>query len=134
MQLFNINNVITTYGLDKNELAKVLFPEAKYPMLALSRVLKGKADLSVKQLELTAAFIGIEVAKLFDLRAEDNWQTATKDGVLTFKKGIYTVKVNYQGSFITLYKNDKVTARVINSNSMTLQDFFKFIDNLILTN
>lgn len=129
MTQFNINNIIRDYSLDSDELAKVLFPAAKYPKQAFSRILKGEASLSVEQVEILAAHIGVLPSHLFML---DTWKDASEDGLLAFKKGVFLVKLNYNGTFLTLYKNGEVVdQRVISTHDMPIKDLIEYLDNLI---
>lgn len=128
MKYFNLNNIIAAYSLDIDKLAKALFPSAKYPKLALDRILKVEASLSVDQLEKLAAFIGVMPSELFML---GTWKDASENGLLSFKKGVFLVKLNHGNTFLTLYKNDEaVTQRFIDSG-ISVSDFIKYIDDLI---
>ena len=130
MTQFNINNIIRDYNLDVNEIAEVLFAEAKHPKLALNRILKGEAHLSVEQLEKLASFIGVMPSSLFEL---DSWKDATENGYLGFKKGIFKAKLNYNNTFLTLYKNNEVVSEIVlNTQGMTVAQFIEYLDNLIL--
>lgn len=128
MTQFNIHNIIEEYNLDTDELSKALFPNAKYPKPAFNRVLAGESSLSVEQLEKLASFIGVVPAELFSL---DTWRSSTADGYLSFKKGEFEVKLNYNGAFLTLYKNNEVIDRRIIGNSMSIDEFTKHINDLI---
>lgn len=128
MTQFNINNTIRDYNLDVNELAKVLFPSAKYPKLALDRILKGEASLSVEQLEKLAAHIGVMPSELFML---DTWKNVSENGLLRFEKGAFLAKLNHGNSFLTLYKSGEVVAQGFIDNGISLSDFIEYLDNLI---
>lgn len=128
MKYFNLNNIIAAYSLDTDKLAKVLFPSAKYSKLALDRILKGEASLSVDQLEKLAAFIGVMPSELFML---DTWKDASENGLLMFKKGVFLVKLNHGNTFLTLYKNEEAVTQEFIDNGIGLSDFIKYIDDLI---
>ena len=129
MEMFNINTVIDRYGLNTEELAKVLFPSVKYPKQAFDRIIKGEADLDVKQLQLLANHIGVHISELF---TSNDWKGITEDKCLTFTKGEFKVKLNYNNVFMTIYKNDAQVDQVIgNVPNMTVEEFTNYIDNLI---
>lgn len=128
MTTFDINKIISLYNLDVDQLAQVLFPDVKYPKIALGRILKGEADMSISRLEKLAAYIGVKPSDLFLI---DTWKDASENGYLMFKKGPFKAKVNYHGAFITLYKDGELVEQVIPGSDMTVQDFVKFLDNLI---
>lgn len=131
MERFNINDVIEHYKLDTNDLAKVLFPTVKYPKQALDRVLKGEASVDVVQIERLASHLGVLVADLFSVKT---WKGGAEDGCLTLSKGEYKVKLNYNGVFLSIYKNNiLLDHRISNVSGMTLHEFITLLDNFIKT-
>lgn len=128
MTQFNINNVIRDYNLNAEELAKALFPEAKYPKAAFNRVLKGDSSLSVEQLEKLASFIGVSPSELFTL---DSWHSTAVDGYMSFRNGAFEAKLNYHGAFLTLYKDGKVVDRRIVGTNMSISEFANYLNDLI---
>lgn len=129
MKQFNINNIIERYSLDIDILAKVLYPTVKYPKQAFDRVLKGETDLDISQVERLAAHIGILVSDLF---LADTWKGLSEDGCLTMVKGNYKVKLNYNGVFLSIYKNGMlVSQKISNVPDMTMREFINFLDNFI---
>ena len=128
MTHFDINKVIEHYGLDTNEVAKVVFPKVNYPKVALNRVLKGEAALSVEQLESLAEFIGVLPGDLFEL---SQWKGTTEDSHLVFKRGDYTVRLNYKGAYITISKNNEIIYQEITGDNKTVTEFINHIDQLI---
>lgn len=128
MTQFDINSIVENYNLDVDELAKVLFPDAKYPKPALSRILKGESSLSVDQLEKLAAHIGVMPSELFML---DTWKDASENGLLAFKKGRFLAKLNHGNTFLTLYEDGKVVATGLIDSCISVSDFVKYLDNLI---
>lgn len=129
MEKFDIRKVISFYRLDIENLAKVLFPYIKYPKQALDRVLKGESDLSIKQIEKLADYIGILIT---DLYAIDTWKGLSENGYLVMVKGDYKVKLNYNGTFLSIYKNSGlISQEVFNSCSITMHEFIIYVDNII---
>lgn len=129
MEQFNISNVIEHYKLDTEVLAKVLFPTVKYPKQAFDRVLKGETSLDIKQVERLASHIGVLVTDLF---SANTWKGSTEDGCLTMLKGDYKVKLNYNGVFVSIYKNNNlIEQKISNTPDMTMQEFINYIDNFI---
>lgn len=132
MEKFEISKIIERYNPDVDELGQVLFPHVKYPKQAFDRVLRGEANLDSEQIELLANYLGIFVYELFSI---DEWKGSWNNECkcLTFIKGLYRVNLNYGGSFITVYKDNKVVHQEVkcNTESMSLEDFIKYINNLI---
>lgn len=130
MEQFNINNVIEYYKLNTEDLAKVLFPTVKYPKQALDRILKGESHLDIVQVEKLANYIGVLVTDLF---SANTWKgSAAEDGCLTLLKGQYKAKLNYNGVYLSIYKdNVLIEQKISNVPDMTIQEFINFLDNLI---
>lgn len=130
-QQFNIVKVMERYKLSQEDLAKVLFPNVKYPKQAFDRILKNEASLDVVQLERLADYVGILVSDLFSV---DTWKSTLEDNCLVLLKGGYKVKLNYNGVYISIYKdNELLYKRLSNIPSMTVNEFINYIDNFIKT-
>lgn len=129
MEQFNISNVIEHYKLNTEDLAKVLFPTVKYPKQAFDRVLKGEANLDITQVERLASHIGVLVTDLF---SANTWKGSSEDGCLVMLKGEYKVKLNYNGVYVSIYKNNNlISQNLSNVPIMTVQEFIIYIDNFI---
>lgn len=129
MEQFNISNVIEHYKLNTEDLAKVLFPTVKYPKQALDRILKGEGNLDITQVEKLANYIGVLVTDLF---SANTWKGSAEDGCLTLLKGNYKVKLNYNGVFVSIYKNNMlIEQKISNVPDMAMHEFVNYIDNFI---
>lgn len=129
MKQFNINSVIEHYKLNTDDLAKVLFPTVKYPKQAFDRVLKGETNLDIEQVEKLASHIGVLVTDLF---SAETWKGSCEDGCMTMLKGDYKVKLNYNGVFVSIYKNNNlIEQKISNVPDMTVQEFINYLDNFI---
>lgn len=129
MEHFNIHKVIEYYDLDVEDLAKTLFPSVKYPKQAFDRILKGEADLDIKQIETLASHIGVLVTDLF---SAGTWKSISEDGCITMLKGDYKVKLNYNGVFVSIYKNNNlILQNISNVPDMTIREFINYLDNCI---
>ena len=129
MEQFNINIVIEYYKLKTEDLAKVLFPTVKDPKQAFDRVLKGEGCLDISQVEKLADYIGVLVTDLF---SAGTWKGESESGILTLLKGEYKVKLNYNGVFVSIYKdNTLIHKRISNIPDMTISEFIKYLDDII---
>ena len=128
-QSFNLAKVIEYFKLDREEVEAVLFPHVRYRKQALDRVLKGEGQLTVEQLQALANLSGVFIQDLFSL---DTWKGGKEDNCLTFLKGEFKVKLNYNGVFLSIYKGTTLVHREINSSNKTLQEFLDYIT--LLTN
>lgn len=130
MEKFDISKVIERYKLNSDEVAKVIFPSAKYPKLALDRVIKGEGNLNTEQIEKLANHIGVLIQDLFFI---DTWKGSTEDGCLTLLKDAYKVKLNYKGVFLSIYKNNElIEQKISDMSTMTIQEFINFLDTAII--
>ena len=129
MEQFNINRVIEHYKLNTEDLAKVLFPTVKYPKQAFDRILKGESDLDITQVEKLANYIGVLVTDLF---SANTWKSFAEDKCLILSKGQYKAKLNYNGVYLSIYKdNVLIEQKISNVPGMTVQEFINYLDNLI---
>lgn len=129
MEQFNIHSIIEYYKLNTEDLAKVLFPTVKYPKLAFDRILKGEANLDITQVEKLANHIGVLVTDLFSV---NTWKGSTENGCITLLKGNYKVKLNYNGVYLSIYKdNDLICQKISNIPDMTVREFINYLDNQI---
>ena len=129
MEQFNISSVIEHYKLHIEDVAKVLFPTVTYTKQALDRILKGESHLDIVQVEKLANYIGVLVTDLF---SANNWKGSTEDGSLTLLKGQQKAKLNYNGVYLSIYKdNVLIEQKISNVPDMTIQEFINFLDNLI---
>lgn len=128
-QSFDLAKVIEHFKLDREEVETVLFPHVRYRKQALDRVLKGEGQLTVEQLQALANLSGVFIQDLFSL---DTWKGGKEDNCLTFLKGEFKVKLNYNGIFLSIYKGTTLVHQEINSSNKTLQEFLSYIT--LLTN
>lgn len=132
MTHFNLNRIINEYQPNTDELGKVLFPYIKYPKQAFDRVLRGEANLDVAQVEALASYLGVFPQDLFKM---DGWSQKwdSDDKCLTFIKGDYRVNLNYNGSYVTVYRNNEMIYQEIkaNADSMTVEDFINYINQIV---
>lgn len=128
-QSFNIKKIIEHYKLDTNEVAEALFPHVRYKTLALNRVLKEEAYLDTQQVEKLASLAGVFVQDLFTF---DEWKGGQEDKCITFVKGEYKVKLNYNGVYMTLTKGPQIIAQeLMCTKNISINDFISHINELI---
>ena len=131
MEKFDIQKILEHYKPDTGELSKVLFPKAKYPKQAFDRVVKGEANLDVQQVEKLASYLGVLISDLFSV---DDWKGQWDNDAkcVAFVKAPYRVNLNYNGTFITVYKDEKVIHREVKATpGMQLTDFISYINKFI---
>lgn len=128
-QQFDINAIVEYYKPNTKELSEILFPSTKYPVLAFNRVLLGKANLDSEQIQILANYLGVCISDLFTIKT---WKAVTENSNLVFVNGPYKIRLNYQGAFLVLYKNDVIVKKdLLNTTQMSLIDFINYINKLI---
>lgn len=126
---FNIAFICDQLSVDIQAVAPLLFPRAKFPNLAFSRVLKGDANLDTDQLCVLADFIGVPVSSLFNLE----W-LKSKRQPLTFYRGLNKVVFDMSTNTAIIYKNDKLigTKPIEPANINNISRLSSFLDSLII--
>ena len=80
MEKFNINKIMSQYGLQEQEVANLLWPMVKYPELGFKRVLRGETYLDSAQICALANYLQVPVSELFTVsiwHKNDNFYNAT---------------------------------------------------------
>lgn len=57
--MINYNNLMERFALDRNELGAILFPDNKFPLVAVGRIVDGNRDITLSQLDAIADYLGI---------------------------------------------------------------------------
>lgn len=57
--MINYNNLMERFALDRNELGAILFPDNKFPLVAVGRIVDGNRDITLSQLGAIADYLGV---------------------------------------------------------------------------
>lgn len=57
--MINYNNLMERFALDRNELGAILFPDNKFPLVAVGRIIDGNRDITLSQLDAVAGYLGV---------------------------------------------------------------------------
>ena len=129
MEKFDLNKVFDFYKPDFDAVAKVLFPHNNFPQAALRRVLTGPTTIDANQIGALAEYLGVLVADLYSI--DMDWKGSFEKGYLTFIKGEYKAVLNYNGSFLSVYKGKNLIATELTATTMTIESFINHINNII---
>ena len=132
MEKFDLNKVFDFYKPDFDAVAKVLFPHKNFPQAALRRVLTGPTTIDANQIGALAEYLGVLVADLYSI--DMDWKGSFEKGYLTFIKGEYKAVLNYNGSFLSVYKGKNLIATELTATTMTIESFINHINNIIKAN
>ncbi len=130
MEKFNINKIMSQYGLQEQEVANLLWPMVKYPELGFKRVLRGETYLDSAQICALAHYLQVPVSDLFTVEDTD-WHAITKDKRTIFTKGEYKIILGRDFS-VSIYKGmDEIKNYIINAKTVRIEEFISSIDNSI---
>lgn len=132
MEKFDLNKVLDFYKPDLDAVAKVLFPRNNFPQAALRRVLTGPTTIDANQIGSLAEYLGVLVADLYSI--DMDWKGSFEKGYLTFIKGEHKAVLNYNGSFLSVYKGKSLIATELTATTMTIESFINHINNIIKAN
>lgn len=132
MEKFDLNKVLDFYKPDLDAVAKVLFPHNNFPQAALRRVLTGPTTIDANQIGALAEYLGVLVADLYSI--DMDWKGSFEKGYLTFIKGEHKAVLNYNGSFLSVYKGKNLIATELTATTMTIESFINHINNIIKAN
>jgi len=131
MKTINLQNIIDSQELDTIEVAKQLFPNNKYPKLAINRILDGSAFLDSNQISKLSMLTGIPIELLY---SDGKWSKAkATDGLLKFTADDYTAELNTKDWTTKLYHKDSLFHEdIIHDKSIPLSEYLSQLSNLII--
>lgn len=130
---FNINELIKEHELDTKVLASELFPENKYPMIALTRVINGEALLNTDQLAKLSFLTGLPIEALF---SGGEWRDAKSKeaNIIALENGEYRAELNRDTWITKLYHKNSIfhEAIILDGTAVPMSEYLSELDNLIL--
>lgn len=129
MKTINLEKIITDHALDVREVGKELFPSAKYPKLALDRILKGEAFLDTNQVSKLSLITGIPIEVLF---SGGEWKTQGSENKITFTSEDYKAELDTL-TWVTkvYYKGSLFHEEIISQKHIELSEYLETLRNLI---
>lgn len=136
MNRFNLPEIIEKYNLDTKKIAVELFPENKYPMMALSRVINGEALLNTEQISKLSFLTDIPINELFERGDWKNLPTKASDNLMMFENGNYRAVLDRDTWITKLYHLNSIfhESVIVDGESLPLSQYFSELDKLILNN
>lgn len=127
----NVKKLLERKDIKKSDVARLLFPNVKFPLRAFARVLTGEAELSASQVSILADKLGCEIIDLYE---PDRWVwNDTKDGKHIFIYGKdFRVEVDLTTWESILYYNREIIDRGTFCNGSTpIGEFFDLMKRKI---
>ena len=112
MQKLDLSSFIDQSSFDKKEIALRLFPRAKFPDMALARVLKGAGQLDEDQLSRLAHMHGLNISELY---VQTSWELKGEKGKLLMTLGKYAAEIDTA--------SDPMVSRLYDSGSLFHETF-----------
>jgi hypothetical protein len=129
MHTINLDNIIIACKLDPSELASRLFPRAKHPRMALSRIRSGAGKLDADQISLLSQLTGLSVSELF---GTSRWTAKHTKGTHTFRNGVYTAVLDTATWTTCVYADSSlIYESVIHSDLVPLGAYLAKLDEII---
>ena len=130
MQKIKLAETIEALNLNKKEVAEILFPSNKFPVMALDRVLDGDAVLNADQISRLALFANVSLSSLF---TGEGWGCKTRGGIHTFTNGEFVAKVNLEAGYVYMFHNKTLFhSENLISKSINLVELVEFLNKQIL--
>lgn len=127
----DLHTIIETYELDKKLLAKILFPKAVHPDLALTRLISKRSMLNEKQIYFLSTFTGISVGTLYEPQLF--WKATTYDRCIRFTNGEYTALYDPEtGITKILMLSKEIAIHTISNKVLPLSEYLKSINQIII--
>lgn len=129
MNTIDLKKIISENDLDFKSVANELFPDNKYPALALNRVVKGEAFLDSNQIIKLSELSGVPIETLF---YGGKWKTTSKDKEITFTNGDYVAKLNTHSNMTRIFhKKNMIHEAIIHKSTIPLSEYLNQIEKLI---
>lgn len=130
MQTINLKRIIEKQDLKPKWVAEQLFPENKYPKLALDRVLDGKAFLDTNQVSRLSAITGIPINFLY---SGGEWEMKSTENKISFTSDDYFAELNTQTWKTEIYHKGSIFHEtLIHSEGIPLSEYLSQLTNLII--
>ncbi len=124
----DVLNVIEKCKLDPKEVAKQLFPDNKYPKLALNRVLSGDSFLDSEQISKLAMLAGVSVTQLYT----SGWKTQNKKNTIIFTNDSYRVELNTETWVSKIFdKESMFHESVLSSKFIPISEYLAKVKSII---
>lgn len=97
--MINYNNLMERFMLDRNELGAILFPDNKFPLVAVGRIIDGNRDITLSQLDAVAEYLGVTKEALLH-------NEGRVDALVTFPDNAVKVRILDEAQTALFYLNN----------------------------
>lgn len=129
MTTTNITRIMAAKGLEHKAVAMLMFPDNKFPDAALRRLLRGKATLSMTQVEKFATYAGVS---LEDVSSSKEWDGGPSGPTIILPRGDFKAVVDLKEGLTRVYHRESAFFKVIKHPATTpLYAYLKSINDVI---
>lgn len=134
MSKIDLQKIIELNDLDRLQLAAELFPNVKFPMPAMSRIMSGEALLNSEQLSKLAHMLDVSIDDLYNT---GGWKMkgnkADNKHIITFDASNYRAQLDTKTWITKIYHKDSLFHEsVIIEGKCPIKEYLETINTLIL--
>ena len=132
MQRIDLARIVRENNLNKDEIAKELWPSHTYPELAYKRITKGDGVLNADQISKLSSITGLSISEIF---SGEKWKSSKKGQVYTFTSGNYKAVLNTDTWITKIYLKDSLFHEsVIMKKTVPLNQYLENLNSIIINN
>lgn len=130
MEELNVKRILDIFKPDINLLCRAMFPNALYPKQAFDRTMRGENLFTVKHLSVLAAFLGIPVHLLFNVKDAEEWHACNPVNCrFAFMKD--GIKVECTDGMAVVTVGGAFHGNMVYSSAMSISDFLKSVEQYV---
>lgn len=128
MKTIDLEAIIENNQLDTDALAVELFPNNKYPKMALSRVLKGEALLDSNQVSKLAMMLNVDISTLYT----GGWKAVSKKDLHIISNKEFRAELNTKTWESKVFVNDTLYhSTLLHVSGITLLEYIENINKIV---
>jgi len=130
MQKINLSKLIEDRGLDRAQLAKVLFPTNLHPAQALTRAMSRGVSLREEQVYRLSMFTGLSMEALYEGSLQ--WVGQAKDRLIRFTRDEFVAVYSAETGLTKVYHlNSLFATHTLSKLNQPLDEYLQEINNII---
>lgn len=128
MPNINLKRVVQEHKLNVREIAPLLFPKNKYPVLAMRRIIGGKGNLNSAQVSQLAHYCHCKIDELYT----NGYTSIASRDMLTLTTDNYIATVDKQSWRLNVFdRGDKFHDELIFDTNITMSELLEKLDSVI---
>jgi hypothetical protein len=127
----DLKKLIENRALNRPSLAKVLYPKAQHPSIALTRLINGRSRLSEEQIYRLSIFTGLSVDALYQDALY--WKQASQSGLVRFTCDNFSAVYSPQTGITKVYELDSLLAtHILSKPNQPLSEYLSEINQIVI--